>query len=217
MFVSDWMTKKVYTLKPDASLYDALGLTKEHLIKYVPILRAGSLAGIISAGDIKDFFLATALKMENCNAGTLSGTTVADIMKKKVVTVGPHTPVEEAAMIMHDNQIGCLPVVEDDRLIGIIADADIYRILVDITGIRNGGHRLCLIIEDRPGSIKDVADIVRHHGFRLQSILTSYEGLEPGLRRLVLRTKGKGNFKGLKADIEKNLAASREIDIMEGL
>ena len=59
-----------------------------------------------------------------------------------------------------------------------------------------------MTIEDRPGSIKEVADIIRKYGFRLQGILTSYEGVKEGRRRVVIRTKGKGNFNVLKQEIE---------------
>jgi acetoin utilization protein AcuB len=107
-----------------------------------------------------------------------------------------------AAMIMHDKKIGCLPVVDGNVLTGIISDNDIFRVLVDITGIRHGGHRIYMTVEDRPGSIKDAADIVRKHEFSLQSILTSYEGVKKGFRDIVLRTKGSGNFKALKQELE---------------
>ena len=119
------------------------------------------------------------------------------------MTTTPDTPVEVAAMIMLDKDIGCLPVVDDGgRLVGIISDKDIFRALVDITGVRHGGNRICVTIEDRPGSIKEVADIVRKHNFRLQGILTSYEGVREGYRRVVIRTKGKGDFKKMKQEIE---------------
>ncbi len=104
-------------------------------------------------------------------------------------------------MTMHDKGIGCLPVVESGALAGIISDKDIYRVLVDITGIRHGGHRIYLTISDTPGSIREVADIVRKHGFSLQSILTSYEGVSRGFRMVVVRTKGSGNFAALKTEL----------------
>jgi acetoin utilization protein AcuB len=64
------------------------------------------------------------------------------------------------------------------------------------------GHRICVTIEDRAGSIKEVADIIRNHNIRLQGILTSYEGVKEGYRRVVIRTKGKGDFNSLKEEIE---------------
>jgi acetoin utilization protein AcuB len=101
-----------------------------------------------------------------------------------------------------DENIGCLPVVDGGNLVGIISDKDIFRAMVDITGARHGGHRICITIEDRPGSIREAADIIRKHGFHLQSILTSYEGGKEGYRDVVIRTGGSGNFKGLKEELE---------------
>ncbi len=123
-------------------------------------------------------------------------------MKTKVITTTPDTPVEEAAMIMLDQDYR-LPARDGKRgPVGIISDRDIFRALVDITGVRHGGHRICVTIEDRAGSIKDVADIIRKHNFRLQGILTSYEGVREGYRKVVIRTKGKGDFNSLKEEIE---------------
>jgi acetoin utilization protein AcuB len=217
MFVSDWMTQKVYTLTPETSLLKATTLMKEHLINHIPIIDKTLLVGMVSEKDIKNFILSKVTTSIGYDSHIIARIPVSDIMQKNVATVPPHTPIEEAAMIMHDNHINCLPVMMDEHLVGIISDADIYRVFVDITGIRNGGHRICLIIEDKPGSIKDVADVIRTYGFRLQSILTSYEGLETGYRRLVIRTKGKGNFSGLKDNLTKTFEGSKEIDIMEGL
>jgi acetoin utilization protein AcuB len=123
-------------------------------------------------------------------------------MNTRVVTTTPETSVEEAAVLLYDQNIGCLPVLENGKLVGIISDRDIFRVLIGVTGVRHGGVRIYLTIEDKPGTIKEVADIVRTHGYRLQSILTSYEWVKEGYRRLVIRTKGKGDFKGLRKELE---------------
>jgi acetoin utilization protein AcuB len=105
-------------------------------------------------------------------------------------------------MLMLDENIGALPVLNNGNLVGIISDKDIFRALVDITGVRHGGNRICVTIEDRAGSIREVADIIRQHGFHLHGILTSYEGVKDGYRKVVIRTNGKGDFNGLRAEIE---------------
>ena len=203
MFVSDWMTKKVFTVESDDFLSDVLALMKERSVKHVPVLKNGRLKGIISDRDIKEYSPSKATSLDIYELHyLLAKTKIREIMKTKVITTTSATPVEEAALLMLDSNIGCLPVVDEGGLVGIISDKDIYRALVDITGVRHGGHRVCVTIEDRPGSIKEVADIVRKHNFRLQGILTSYEGVKEGYRKVVIRTKGKGNFNSLKAEIE---------------
>jgi acetoin utilization protein AcuB len=204
MYVLNWMTTKVFTVSADDYLSDAIALMKEKNIKHIPVVKNGKLKGIISDRDIKEYSPSKATSLDIYELHyLLAKTKIKEIMKSKVITTTPYVPVEEAAMIMLDRNIGCLPVLEKENLAGIISDRDIYRALVDITGVRHGGHRICVTIEDRPGSIKEVADIIRKSGYRLQSILTSYEGVKEGYREVVIRTKGTGNFSSVKTDIEK--------------
>ncbi len=203
MFVSEWMTRKVFTVSPEQSISDAAKIAKERGIKHLPVVKGDKLKGILSDRDIKEYVPSKATSLDVYELHyLLARTRVKEIMKKEVFTASPDMPVEEAALIMHDNNIGCLPVVEKGRIAGIISDRDIFRILVDITGIRHGGNRIDLVVEDRPGSIREVADIVRKHGFSLQSILTSYEGVKDGKRRIVIRTKGTGAFSRMRKELE---------------
>ena len=203
MYVSDWMTAKVFTVGPDDYLSDALLLMKEKNIKHLPVVKGGKLKGLISDRDIKEYTPSKATSLDIYELHyLLAKTKIKEIMNAKTVTTTPGTPVEEAAMLMLDKSIGCLPVLSGSDLVGIISDKDIYRALVDITGVRHGGNRICVTIEDRGGSIKEVADIIRKHNFRLQGILTSYEGVKEGYRRVVIRTKGKGDFNSLRSEIE---------------
>ncbi len=212
MFVSDWMTKRVCTVSPDDSISDAARLAKEKGIKHLPVVKAGKLKGIISDRDIKEYVPSKATSLDVYELHyLLAKTKVRSVMKQRVYTVTPDTPVEEAAMIMFDNNIGCLPVMDKGGLVGIISDRDIFMVLVDITGVRHGGHRVCVTLEDRPGSIKEVADIIRKHGFNLRSILTSGAGVKESWRRVVIRTKGKGNFRVLKAELEGSFRGVRII------
>ena len=203
MYVSDWMTKKVFSVSPDDYLSDALSLMKEKGIKHVPVVKNGKLKGIISDRDIKEYSPSKATSLDIYELHyILAKTKIKEMMTTGVITTTSDAPVEEAAMIMLDRSIGCLPVIDEGNLAGIISDKDIYRALVDITGVRHGGNRICVTIEDRAGSIKEVADIVRKYNFRLQGILTSYEGVREGFRRVVIRTQGRGDFNSLKAEIE---------------
>ncbi|HEX9136209.1 MAG TPA: CBS and ACT domain-containing protein [Nitrospirota bacterium] len=214
MYVSDWMTKKVYTINADDYLSDAVLLMRERGIKHVPVLKNGKLKGIVSDRDIKEYSPSKATSLDIYELHyLLAKTRIREIMKTTVVTTSTDTPVEEAAMIMLDGNIGCLPVLDGSGLIGIISDRDIYRALVDITGVRHGGSRICLVIEDRPGSIREVGDIIRKNGYRLQSILTSYEGIKAGYREVVIRTAGSGNFKELKEELE---AVYKNVQVRKG-
>jgi acetoin utilization protein AcuB len=203
MYVSDWMTKKVFTIEADDYLSTAFSVMKEKGVKHLPVIKGNKLKGLVSDRDIKEYSpsKATSLDIHELHY-LLAKTRIKDIMRTRIITTTPDTPVEEAAMIMLDGNIGCLPVLDNGNLVGIISDKDIFHALVDITGIRHGGNRVCVTVEDKPGSIREVADIIRQYGFHLQGILTSYEGVKDGYRKVVIRTSGKGDFIGLKSEIE---------------
>jgi len=198
-----WMTKKIFIVSPDDYLSDAIVLMREQQVKHLPVLKNGRLKGIISDRDIKEYTpsKATSLDIHELHY-LLAKTKIKQIMKTKVFYTTPDTPIEEAAMLMMDENVGCLPVVDGGQVIGIISDKDIFRAMVDITGVRAGGNRIAVTIEDRPGSIREVADIIRLYGFHLRSILTSYDRAKTGFRDIVIRTSGDGDFKNLKQSLE---------------
>jgi acetoin utilization protein AcuB len=176
---------------------------KEKGLKHIPVVKNGVLKGIISDRDIKEYSPSKATSLDIYELHyLLANTKIKDIVRTKVHTTTPDTPIEEAAMNMLDQNIGCLPVLENGKLAGIISDKDIFHALVDITGVRHGGTRICVTIEDRPGSIREVADIIRKHGFGLRGVLSTYEGVKEGYRKAVIRTHGKGDFNRMKAEIE---------------
>lgn len=202
MFVADWMTRKVITVGPDESVSHAMHLMKDNGIKHLPVVKDGKLLGVISDRDIKAFTpsKATALDVYEINY-LLAKATVKDAMGRQLNTTRPDEPVEAAALQMLERNVGCLPVLEGDVLVGIISDRDIFRALVDITGVRHGGHRICVTIADQSGTIREVADRVRHHGFHISGILSSYEGVPKGSRRVVLRTDTGGDFEALRREL----------------
>ncbi|HEY6000017.1 MAG TPA: CBS and ACT domain-containing protein [bacterium] len=214
MFVADWMTREVVTVGPDESIAHAMHLMRERGIKHLPVLKDGRLVGVISDRDIKAFMpsKATTLDVYEINY-LLAKETVKDAMGRQLVTTTPDAPVEGAALVMLEGDIGCLPVVEGGKLVGIISDRDIFRALVDITGARHPGHRIFVTVADRPGSIREVADRVRNHGFSLLGILSSYENVPKGSRRVVIRTGVAGDFEALRADLQ---AAYPGVDIRKG-
>jgi len=214
MFVADWMTKQVVTVVPDDSISHALHAMREKGFKHLPVVRDGAVLGVISDRDIKTFSPSTATGLDIYEMNyLLAKATVKDAMGKHLVTTTADTPLEEAALVLFEKNIGCLPVVEGDVLVGILTDRDIFRALVDITGVRHGGHRICVTIADSPGTIREVTDIVRRHGFSLRGILTSYEGVPKGSRQLVIRTGTTGDFGALRSELE---AAYSSVRINQG-
>ena len=189
MLIKYWMTADPVTVTPDTSVMKASQLMKENNVRRLPVVdEKGALLGIVSDRDLKEASpsKATTLDVHELYY-LLSELKVKDIMSRKVMTIDLDDTVEKAAVIMLEHKITGLPVVEDGKLVGILSQGDVFRVLTSITGVYRGGVQFALNLEDRPGSIKDVADVIRKHGGRMVSILTSYDMCEEGCRNVYIR------------------------------
>lgn len=190
MRVEKWMTPKVITLNPTDSLSAAIHLMKEKKIRRIPIVNGdGKVVGIVSDRDLKDVSPSRATTLDIWELHyVLDRLKVGDIMTKKPVTVTPDTPIERAAQIMMEKKIEGLPVLDArGALAGILTEGDVFRALVEITGVGKGRLRVDLLIPDKPGSIREVADVCRNAGGKIHSILGSYAKVPAGKRELLMR------------------------------
>jgi acetoin utilization protein AcuB len=202
MYIKEWMSTDVVTVTPEDPVTVAVKLMREKDVRHLPVVDKGALVGILSDRVIKDYLPSEATTLDIFELHYLLGQVkVGKIMRAPVFSAPPDTPVEEAALLLHDHQISCLPVVEAGKVIGIITDKDMYEALIQITGVKQDGHRICLLLEDKAGSIREAGDIIRSHGFGLESILSSHAAVAPGKRMVVIRTRGKGDFPALRQSL----------------
>jgi len=192
MLVKDWMSRTVITVDINDSMQDAMKLLKEHGISMLPVTKRGKLVGIVTDRDIKRSSASDATTLEVHELLYLiSKITVKDIMTKEPITIPFDLTVEEAAEIMMKNKISGAPVVDHDgQLVGVITKGDIFRVLISLTGVGKRGIQFAFQLEDRSGSIKEVADIIRKYGGRMVSILTTYEHVPKGFRKVFIRMYG---------------------------
>ena len=159
MLIADWMTKDVVTITPERSMMKVSKVMKDKNISRVPVVdEAGKILGIISDRDVKDASpsKATTLDMHELYY-LLSEIKTRDIMTKKPVTILEDETVEKAAVLMLEGNFGGLPVLNDNGVVvGIITDTDIFKVLVEISGIYEGGSQVCLQISTAPGDRKSV-------------------------------------------------------------
>lgn len=173
MDVKSYMSHDLVTISPKTRILDALDLMKEHHIHRLPVVEGGKLIGLITEGIIERNTPSTmtSLDMHEVNY-LLNKTNVEDIMEKKVITIHKDALLEEAAIMMRQNNIGVLPVVEEgSRLLGIITDKDIFEAFVDILGFYTPGIRVVIHIpEDRRGVLEEVTDLFYESEISIQQI-----------------------------------------------
>ena len=192
MLVKNWMSKNVVSIDENDSMQDATKLLKLNNISILPVMKKGKLVGVITDRDLKRASASDATTLEVHELLYLLST----IQVKQIMTVDPITvpsdyTVEEAAEILLKNKISGAPVVDKQGgVVGIITKADIFRVLVSLTGVGKRGIQVAIQIEDLPGSIKGVADVIRKFGGRMVSILTTYERAPKGFRNVYIRSFG---------------------------
>lgn len=207
MLVRNWMSKNVVTINEDDSMQDALKLLKQHNIRMLPVLRNGGLVGVVTDRDLKRASASDATTLDVHELLYLiSKIKVKNIMSKNPIAVSPDLTVEETAELLLNNKISGAPVVDDQgKVVGTITQTDLFRVLISLTGVGKRGIQFAFQIEDRPGSIKDLADPIRKHGGRMVSILTSYDNVPDGYRKVYIRMFGldRNKLSGLKEELSK--------------
>jgi acetoin utilization protein AcuB len=189
MLVQDWMNTHVITLDVNDSMKDAARVFEENNLDMAPVVDGGNLIGVLTDGDIKRASAsdATVLGAHELHY-LLARIKVKDIMSRHPVTLDTLNTVEEAAALFLEKDISGAPVLDGKkRIVGTITQREIFRVLISLTGIGKRGIQFAFVLEDRPGSIKEVGDLIREYGGRMVSILSSYEQAPPGRRNVYIR------------------------------
>ena len=129
--VGEWMTSEVISVSPKASLIDVKRLMSSNHIRRLPVVDKGKLVGIVTLGDVREASPsdATSLSVYELNF-LLARLTVDQFMTRSVITVTPYTEIYATAELMLEHKIGGLPVVSNGKLVGIVTESDIFRVLV---------------------------------------------------------------------------------------
>jgi CBS domain-containing protein len=126
--VRELMSMKVATLGRDDALGIADGVMSMGRIRHLPVLDTGKVVGVVSQRDLFRSALGTAMALGIRRPQELMRSlAVRDVMSEPAVTIGPDAPVQDAARAMAEKKIGCLPVVEEGALVGILTESDILR------------------------------------------------------------------------------------------
>jgi acetoin utilization protein AcuB len=181
VLVRDAMTPRPVTVAPDATVRAALSALRRGRFRHLPVVAGEELVGVVTATDLEP---PPASPVEAAEA--LGDPAVAEVMSAGVVTVSPDEPVEAAARLLAEHDVGCLPVLLDDRLVGILTGSDLLRVLLRVLGVLEPSSRITLVLPDVPGALGRAMTVVGDLGVNLISVVTE-PGPEPGTRGVVLR------------------------------
>jgi acetoin utilization protein AcuB len=174
MLVGDRMSHPVITIQEDVPVQEALAqMHKEHVHRFPVVDKRGKLIGIVSEEDLMNASPseATTLSVWEINY-LVTKITVSKVMAKNVITVTEDTPIEEAARIMADNNVGGLPVMRDGELVGIITETNLFKMFLEMFGARQVGIRMTILVRDVPGKLSELSQAINALGGNIRALGT---------------------------------------------
>jgi len=191
-FMRERIRKNPITINPNASFFEARKLIWQKGVRHLPVVdETNRLLGIVTESDIRKAGPSDVdvLRVQEA-ASLLKNLKVSAFMtpKGRLVTITPDTIIEEAVQLMHDNKIGCLPVLEVDKLYGIFTETDALDHLADVFGSKEKGTRLTVALEDKPGTMLGVFEIFKKHNVNVTSMVSPSFMVE-GMRIAAIRIR----------------------------
>lgn len=191
MQVQNWMSPDVVTVDQETSVVKISQILKENNIRHLPVTDGGKLVGMITDEDVKATSPAvhTTLTADELYH-LLAETKAKDIMNPDPTKIRPDQSIELAAVKMLEKRVTGIPVVTaKGEIVGILTQGDVFKVLIAITGIYQGGVQFAFNLEDRAGSIKEVADVIRKYQGTIVSILSMSDIADEGYRHVLIRIK----------------------------
>ena len=151
MLVRDRMSRKVISVQRQDPIAAARALMQKHGVRQFPVVQDERLVGIVTDRDLR--------------SAPASAKIVSEVMTSKPTTVGPDVAVDEAARLLRTHKIGALPVVDNGKLIGILAGSDVLDAFVDLSGVAEPTYHVILTAADVPDAERQIRRIVeQEHG-----------------------------------------------------
>jgi acetoin utilization protein AcuB len=158
--VRDVMATDLVTVRPHETARHAYQLMRDHRFRHLPVVEDGQLVGILSDRDLRPVLLSPGLARAR----------VRELMSEDLTTVGPDAPLEEAASLLVVKKIGCVPVVDHGRLVGIVTETDLLAVLVELLGLLTQSTRLDVGVAGGPDAYERIVEIIRAHDGRIISV-----------------------------------------------
>jgi acetoin utilization protein AcuB len=164
--VATWMSSPVHTVAPGTLATDAVTLLRRFGIRHLPVMEGDRVVGVVTDRDLR---------------GVAAATPVQTVMSRPVTVVTPRTGIDRAARLLFDRRLGCLPVVEDGRLVGILTQTDAVAALVAIERLQVGGRHAEVAVQFRPDAMALAQQALRGCGPEVARLVgAAREPLHPG-------------------------------------
>ncbi|MDO9531153.1 MAG: CBS and ACT domain-containing protein [Deltaproteobacteria bacterium] len=160
MLVGQIMSQKIVTISPDKRVGQALQLMQKHQIRHVPVMMHDRMVGWITSRDLREVLLASMLEEIK----------VGDVMVQAPISVTPDTEVEEAARLIHEHKIGGMPVMEGDKLVGVITMQDLISAFITMLGLLKSSSRLDLLLPNRSEALDAAAHLIKKAGGKVINV-----------------------------------------------
>jgi len=160
MLVNKIMSVNPVTISPDKRVGQALKLMQKHKIRHLPVVQDDRMVGWITSRDLREVLLASMLEK----------ITVEDMMLRAPMTVSPDTQVEDAARLIYEHKIGGMPVLEGDRLVGVITMLDLISAFLSMLGLLRSSSRIDLLLEEGPEVLEKASRLINDAGGRIINV-----------------------------------------------
>jgi acetoin utilization protein AcuB len=192
MLVYERMTRHPVTVHPDLPVAEALRMMREQGVHRFPVMdrKTNQLIGIVTEKELlyASPSPATSLSMHEINY-LLAKLTVEKVMSTDLITVSENTPIEEAALMLVDNNIGALPVLRGGTLVGIITETDLFKTFIELFAAREDGVRLTLLVPEQKGELATITEAIAELGGNIITLGT-FQGDDMSNRLLTIKVDG---------------------------
>jgi acetoin utilization protein AcuB len=160
MQVSEIMNREPIIISPETRVGEALKLMQQHQIRHLPVVQDNFMVGWISARTLREVLLASMLEV----------ITVRDVMVEAPISVTPDTSVEEAARLVHEHRIGGMPVLEGEKLVGVLTVNDLLSAFIIMLGLLRSSSRLDLLLDIAPETLERASRLIQAQGGKIINI-----------------------------------------------
>jgi acetoin utilization protein AcuB len=171
------MTRKVITVDPDKTVFEAQELLAGNNIRHLPVIDANQqLIGIVTDRDIRSALPYHFIK-DSCTEEQreeICALTVKDIMTRDPISISPTYTIQDALLMIQNAKVGALPVVDEDgKLSGILSVRDLLRAFTNVLGIGEPGTLLCILVKEEVGQLKKIVDAITEENISFGSVLVA--------------------------------------------